>query len=250
MNLIQRYGFRRLTESFRQRVLWRVFGTPEERFDDFGFRDARGVIHVGANSGQERDDYAERKLPVVWVEPLPDVFRALKENIAHHSDQRAFEYLISDTTGAPVEFHVSTGDGAASSMFELDKGRDMYPDLEFTPPLRLTAITFDDFVAKESIDLSKYDALVLDTQGAELLVLRGATLSPFRAIKVEAADFALYKGAAFLSEIEDYLRGNGFVRSLTKVGAQHPDGGAWYDVWFIREASEDERERNWWQAIK
>ena len=33
--------------------------------------DARGVIHVGANVGQERDLYAAYRLPVVWIEPTP-----------------------------------------------------------------------------------------------------------------------------------------------------------------------------------
>ena len=30
-----------------------------------------GVIHVGANAGQERELYASFHLDVVWIEPIP-----------------------------------------------------------------------------------------------------------------------------------------------------------------------------------
>jgi hypothetical protein len=45
-------------------------------------RHARGVVHVGANRGQERRKYDRRGIEVVWVEPLPDVFELLERNIA------------------------------------------------------------------------------------------------------------------------------------------------------------------------
>jgi hypothetical protein len=36
-------------------------------------RRTKGVVHVGANEGQERDIYARYNLNVLWIEPLPDV---------------------------------------------------------------------------------------------------------------------------------------------------------------------------------
>ena len=41
--------------------------------DDF-LRDVTGVVHVGANTGQERDKYARHGLSVIWVEPIPDIY--------------------------------------------------------------------------------------------------------------------------------------------------------------------------------
>ncbi|GMR17054.1 MAG: hypothetical protein BMS9Abin32_108 [Gammaproteobacteria bacterium] len=52
-------------------------------------RFAGGVVHVGANSGQERDLYALFDLPVLWVEPIAEVFRELQANIAGYPQQRA-----------------------------------------------------------------------------------------------------------------------------------------------------------------
>jgi len=38
-----------------------------------------GIIHVGANSGQERGEYSLYSLDVLWVEPIPEVFKKLKK---------------------------------------------------------------------------------------------------------------------------------------------------------------------------
>ena len=54
--------------------LFRCFKTAEP--DDF-LRSCSGVIHVGANSGQERELYAQHGLNVVWIEPIPEVYTAL-----------------------------------------------------------------------------------------------------------------------------------------------------------------------------
>ena len=51
------------------------------RLRDPVLRKARGVVHLGANSGQERFIYARRGLDVVWVEAIPEVFAELQRNI-------------------------------------------------------------------------------------------------------------------------------------------------------------------------
>jgi len=53
---------------------------------------------------------------------------------------------------------------------------------------------------------------VLDTQGAELLVLKGCeeNLQTFQYICVEAADFDVYQGAPTAQEISLYLSRFGF----------------------------------------
>ena len=38
-----------------------------------------GVIHIGANSGQEREEYNLYSLDVIWIEPIPKVFKKLKK---------------------------------------------------------------------------------------------------------------------------------------------------------------------------
>jgi hypothetical protein len=60
---------RRLAGRAKRQVL-KLFSL--DRF----LKDCSGVIHVGANSGQERHLYAQHRLPVIWIEPLDAPFQS------------------------------------------------------------------------------------------------------------------------------------------------------------------------------
>jgi FkbM family methyltransferase len=87
---------------------------PEKEKDLF-LNQATGVIHIGANSGQERKLYARHDLDVLWIEPNPKVFKELQKNIDNLKKQKAFQYLISDDDKDDVDFHISSNDGQSSS---------------------------------------------------------------------------------------------------------------------------------------
>ena len=199
-------------------------------------RHSRGVIHVGANVGQERDEYAKLDLPVVWIEPIPSVSATLRANIASFPTQRALECLVSDTDGTPVTFHVASNNGESSSMLELKGHKDLWPDIDFASSLELTTVTLPTALARAGIEPAHYDALVLDTQGAELLVLRGTTpiLPGFRTIFAEAADFALYEGCATVAQLETFLGPHGFVLSRRELFFGDGPGKSVYDLLFTR----------------
>jgi hypothetical protein len=82
-----------------------------------------------------------------------------------------------------------------------------------------------------------YDVLVLDTQGAELLVLKGATslLPHIRYVRAEAADFEAYAGCCTLAELDDFLREYGFRRIAKGRFAQKKGVGSYYEVLYCRE---------------
>ena len=93
-------------QTFMFRRTWRLSREPD-RF----LRNSRGVIHVGANSGQERDHYEKAKLEVVWIEPVPAVFAALVSNIRNHPRQKALNALATDTDGTTDVDAVVVRDG-------------------------------------------------------------------------------------------------------------------------------------------
>src|SRR5271163_274795 len=66
----------------------------------------KGVIHVGANTGHERDEYASYGLNVIWIEPIPWVFKQLNSAISSYPNQRALEYLVLDKDGERMTLHV------------------------------------------------------------------------------------------------------------------------------------------------
>lgn len=53
-----------------------------------------GVIHVGANVGQERDLYRQLGLRVLWIEPIDEVFNTLVSNIEGYRSQDFAKHSI------------------------------------------------------------------------------------------------------------------------------------------------------------
>ncbi len=199
-------------------------------------RGVRGVIHVGAHVGQERERYSQYGLHVLWVEPLPDHFALLQRNIAAFPRQRAIQCLLTDQDDVEYPFHVTSNAGGSSSILPLDMHKDIWPDVTTTRTVTLRSKTLPTALREHQVDVSAYDALVMDTQGSELLVLLGAAplLRAFGYIKAEVADFEAYTGCCQLSQVASYLADNGFREHARNVIAQHPGGGRYFDIVFKR----------------
>ena len=205
--------------------------------ETFSFlRKASGVIHVGANIGQERDLYARHNLRVLWIEPLPDVFARLQTNLRDYPKQRALQYLVTDQDGARCTFHISSNDGVSSSILDLGLHRELWPEVSYTGAIELQSVTLSTLLRQEQIDVREFDTLVLDTQGSELLVLRGAVdlLRGFRFILTEAADFEVYNGCCTLADLSSFLLSYGFRERWRKETNSKPGIGACYDVLYER----------------
>jgi FkbM family methyltransferase len=166
----------------------RAFFTPDHnRF----LWHVTGVIHVGANSGEERDLYAAHGLDVVWVEPIPEVFEEVASRIAAFPKQLAIQGLTPESDDQKYVFHVANNDGGTSSMLELKHRKNLWPDVRFEKTITLRSQPLPTLLSLHQVDCRNYQALVLDTQGAELLVLKAASglLPAFSYIKTEVADF-------------------------------------------------------------
>ena len=100
------------------------------RDPDAFLKHSNGVIHIGANAGQERDQYASLGLPVIWVEPIPEVFEALRSNISSCPNQKALRYLITDEDGKEYDFHVANNNGASSSILEFARHGEIWPEIK------------------------------------------------------------------------------------------------------------------------
>jgi FkbM family methyltransferase len=214
------------------RRLRRLFAPDPNRF----LRSVRGVVHVGANVGQERALYAKHGLDVLWVEPIPEVFAQLERNIEAYPRQRAVAALVTDRDGVEYEFHIANNRGESSSILALKEHKDVWPNVEFTATIKLQSTTLPALFAREAVKPATYDALVMDTQGSELLVLRGAEalLPGFAYIKTEVPDFEAYAGCVQLDELARFLGERGFREAWRNRFATRPGGGSYYDVVFER----------------
>ncbi|MEP3438036.1 MAG: FkbM family methyltransferase [Hoeflea sp.] len=201
--------------------------------------DCRGVIHVGASSGQEAPQYAERGLNVLWYEPIPLVFQELLQTIEPYSNQTAIEALLTDQPNASYKFNIAGNQGCSSSIFEMKEHKKMWPDVGYVSSIELQSSTLVNSLTENAVDTSLYDALILDTQGSELLVLKGAemVLDRFRYIKTEAADFEAYEGCARASEIVAWLAERGFKKIDERVLMNNESIGKYYDLVFRKEST-------------
>ena len=150
-------------------------------------KNLKGIIHVGANLGQERDYYAEHGLNVLWIEPIPWIFEKLKKVISGYPNQQALSYLVLDKDGDLTTLHIASNEGASSSVMDLALHQSLWPSVHFTKDIQIQSYKLDTIIEKERINIACYDGIVLDTQGSELLVLTGAQhiLTNMRMISIE-----------------------------------------------------------------
>lgn len=175
-----------------------------------------GVIHVGANLGQERDAYERHGMRVLWFEPLPESYEVLCENIRHLPSQTAFRLAIMDKEGT-FPFHVTDNEGQSSSVYPLKLHREVWPNVHEVRTTSVDAITLDGFWGSSynsgALRPQDYRILMIDVQGAEIEALRGATatLGHMRFVELEVMDFEAYEGQETrLAQVEAFLTEHGF----------------------------------------
>tara|TARA_B110000037_G_scaffold184851_1_gene213960 strand:+ start:596 stop:1291 length:696 start_codon:yes stop_codon:yes gene_type:complete len=198
---------------------------------DLLFKKISGVIHIGASEGQEREKYEKYSLSVIWVEPIPEVFEKLKSNIREYPNQKAFKYLLTDEDNKEVELKISNN-SVSSSILDLGLHTHIWPKVKYINSIILKSLTLTTLIKNEKIDIQKYQALIIDTQGSELLVLKGSSeiLKKFKYIVTEAADFESYVGCCKIEDLSFYLNNFGFKEIDRTKFAYHSKAGNYYDI--------------------
>lgn len=186
----------------------------------------RGVLHIGANEGQERFVYAASgAVTFIYVEPIAAVFARLEANLADLAGHRAVKAVCSDRAGETVDFKIASNDGLSSSLFELGQHAEVFPSVVYVGSERMTTTTVDALMADLAPPTSP-NLLVVDTQGADLKVLHGAseTLKQIDGVFVEVSETPLYIGGCTFADIRAYLEPRGFhLRQLRTDAVGHGD---------------------------
>lgn len=200
-------------------------------------RRSRGILHIGAHEGAEAKWHRNKK--VIWIEANPEHMEGLRRNIAAFPNHRAFCGLIGDAK-RDVDFHIASNFGASSSVFAFGPyatGADsLWPDanLHMHRTTRLRMRTLDTFLTENVIDAREYDHWVIDVQGAELLVLKGATcgLACCKVLTLEVSTVEVYNGGPLYGEIRETLASAHFIPLVEPYSLNMRHG----DVTFIHES--------------
>jgi len=168
---------------------------------------AKRVLHIGAHTGQEREMYASFDLEVLWIEGDPDTYEILKNNLEAYPSQKSTYALLSDIPGMETQFYTMSNDGASSSLYRLDENQPFKVVETGVKILRTTNL--DSVLLAED---NNFPYWVIDVQGAELLVLRGAreSLKMCKYLELEVSTFNVYREQPLFSEIASFVDAAGF----------------------------------------
>ncbi len=192
------------------------FKTLIERYD----LKPTGIFHVGASTGQEIPLYQEMGIEhMVFIEALPKVYTRLQRNLKGIPYAIAINACITDEDGVEVKFNIANNEGESSSIFAFGTHKEVHPEVRYTGTVQLTTSRVDTIAAMYNLDLSNYDFLNVDVQGAELLVLKGMgeELRKINFAYIEVNEKELYRGCPLVGEIDEYLFKYGLLPRETKM---------------------------------
>jgi FkbM family methyltransferase len=193
--------------------------------------DIKGVLHLGASTGQERDAYDTYcKGLVIWVEAIPKVYLDLQQNIKSYPQQTAHNACLSNVDGDEVVFNVSNNESQSSSILELGVHALIHPEVHYVEQIAMKTQRVDTLL--KDVDVSTINFLNVDLQGAEHLAIEGM------GDLIKNIDYALlevnmketYKGCMLIEELDYFMLQRGFERVETGEWVAE----TWTDALYIR----------------
>lgn len=183
-----------------------------------------GVLHIGAHLGEEAQAYAETGTikSVAWIEGNKFLMKDLYDSTRAFSSafkQQFYNEVLSDTDGDRILFNI-TNNGQSSSILPLGTHKQHHPQVSVVETREVITSRFDTLCGRAGLNLSIYDFINLDIQGAELKALKGfgdlLKRCPFKMIYCEVNKEHLYEGCCLVEELDEYLFQFGFTRVMTK----------------------------------
>lgn len=187
----------------------------------------RGILHVGANIGEEAEAYDKAGIKkVIWIEANPEIYEILLTNISKYPTHKAYNVCVSDKEQEET-FHISSNNGQSSSFLELGTHAKNHPDVKYIQDIQVTTKRIDSL----GLDLSGVDYLSMDIQGAELLALKGMgeMLRQFKWLYLEVNQEEVYKGNGLVGEVDKYVKSFGF-HPITQVFTT----ARWGDKFYVK----------------
>lgn len=191
---------------------------------------ADGCIHVGAHHAQEHADYVHAGVRrFVYIEPCATAFNVLKNKFGAHHHIQLFNYACGDVEGEQVMYTGSQNEGQSNSLLKMGKHHQIHPGITLPNTELVTVKRLD------SLGLAHkgYQLLVMDCQGFEGRVLKGATetLNQVNYVYTEVNKDEVYQGCTLVDELDQLLF------EFDRVETGQWVGNMWSDALYVRKKS-------------
>lgn len=169
----------------------------------------KGIIQVGAHEGGELAELKKLSNNILMFEPQKNVFERLIKNIGDDKQIIAENFALGSKESTAQMYKEYANSGQSSSLMVPELHTSQYPHIIFNDTEEVLIKTLDLYL--KSLN-KEYNVILLDVQGYELEVLKGAaeTLKNVDYILCEVNRAELYKGCPLYTEIESYLFSFGF----------------------------------------
>lgn len=193
--------------------------------------DIKGVLHLGASTGQERKEYDNYcKGDILWVEAIPSVYSELVKNIEPFEKQKAFNACLSNVDDDEVVFNVSNNESQSSSILELGVHMDIHPEVHYVDQIKMKTKRVDTLFKGYSFDNINF--LNVDLQGAEHLAIEGMgdLIKHFDYALLEVNMQETYRGCMLIDDLDYFMMQRGFERVETGDWVAN----TWTDALYVR----------------
>jgi FkbM family methyltransferase len=171
-------------------------------------KNIKGIIQIGANSGQETSLFSDFTSNIILVEPIPDLVNNLKNLFPNYM---VLPYALG-SSNSEMDFYLASNNGESSSLLQPFNHTVFYPNIKFDHTIKVPVRTFKSLIFELDIDMNLFDVLISDAQGYDLEAIKGFEeyINNFNLIIVEYINSSLYKNDGNLNSIIEYLTPFGF----------------------------------------
>lgn len=174
----------------------------------------KGVIHIGAHWAEEHNDYNMAGIKYkAYVEPCKAAFDIMVRNVSNDLNTVCYRYACG-SENTEMEINVShNNQGQSNSLLRPLLHLQQHPSVVFTDKELVKVSTLDNL----PMDRELYDFLVMDCQGFEGEVLKGATetLKGIKMIYTECNRGQTYENNMEIEQMDELLKPFNFTRVET-----------------------------------
>lgn len=187
-----------------------------------------GIVQAGAHWGTECDIYKQIGVKdIILIEPCSEAYSVLVNKFQSDPHVTLLKFALGSRNGVVNMNTEKKNNGQSNSILKPKLHLQQFPDIVFNGTERVVQRKLDELI----LDKSKYNTLVMDVQGYEGEVLRGAEelLEGIDVVYTEVNKDFLYEDCTQINELDMLL--SEFDRVHTSW-----DGGNWGDAIYKRKS--------------